>query len=234
MMKTDTQPELKRMYELIDQNRGLYLEWLFDLCRSESVSAQGRAIRETAEAVCARLQENGAEARLIETEGNPVVFGEWQTNGARTLSFYNHYDVQPEDPLELWDHPPFDPEVRDGKIYARGVADNKGTLMARICAVHAYRQIFGELPLHLKFIVEGEEEVGSPSLPGFAETHQELIHADANIWENGFKDIQGNLQVSLGCKGMLYVELHAKGAKTWSKRRRKSLISSALTGILMG
>lgn len=160
------------------------------------------------------MKNISATVETIHTPGNPIVYGELQSNKGKTLSFYNHYDVQPEDPIELWESLPFSPEIIDGKLFARGVADNKGTFMSRICTVHAYQQVYGELPINLKFIVEEVVEVGSPNLEAFADKYIDKIRADANIWENGFKDVDGNLQISLGCKEMLYVELHAEGAIT--------------------
>ncbi|MCG3088229.1 M20/M25/M40 family metallo-hydrolase [Sporosarcina cyprini] len=218
---------LEQVYRYIDEHKETYLKWLFELCEIPSVAAQSRGIDEAVEAVKNKLLELDAEVQVIKTPGNPVVFGSLATpRTTQTLSFYNHYDVQPEDPLDIWESPPFSPTIRDGKIFCRGVADNKGTLMARLCAVHAYKQVLGELPVNLKFIVEGEEEIGSPNLETFADEHIDLIRADANIWENGFKDIDGNLQVSLGCKGMLYVELHAHGANTDLHSGRAAIVEN--------
>jgi acetylornithine deacetylase/succinyl-diaminopimelate desuccinylase-like protein len=204
----------------------MYLEWLIELCKQPSVAVQNRGITETVSLVESHLKNIDAKVETIPTRGNPIVYGELHTNKSKTLSFYNHYDVQPEDPLDLWTSPPFSPEIRDGKLFARGVADNKGTLLSRICAVHAYQNVYGELPVNLKFIVEGEEEVGSPNLAEFAENHLDKIKADGCIWENGFKDVDGNLQISLGCKGMLYVELHAEGANTDLHSGRAAIIEN--------
>ena len=123
---------------------------------------------------------------------HPVVFAELG-QGERTLLIYDHYDVQPPDPLEEWESPPFEPTIRDGKFYARGVADNKGDLMARIQAIEAYRAAFGELPLRIKFVVEGEEEVGSPHLTSFAAAHQAILAADGCLGGAGV----GILRLSL-------------------------------------
>ncbi|EOR23108.1 peptidase M20 [Niallia nealsonii AAU1] len=203
---------MKEVYQYIEDNKEMYVKWLFDLCEQPSVAAQNRGIKETAEMVEHHLKNLGAEVELVATEGNPVVYGEIQNGKEKTLSFYNHYDVQPEDPIDQWLSDPFTPEIRDGKIYARGVADNKGTLLSRICAVHAYQAVYGTLPINLKFLVEGEEEIGSPHLEEFITNNPEKIQADGCIWENGFKTLDGRLQITLGCKGMLYVELRAKGA----------------------
>ncbi len=205
---------LEPVLKTVDANKGLYLEWLQTLLRQPSVAAQNRGMRETAALVESLLGEIGLTHELLPTSGFPVVYGEAPGRSAKTLSFYNHYDVQPEDPLELWETDPFGAEVRSGRLYARGAADNKGNLVARLAAVHAYRQAHGELPLHVKFIVEGEEEIGSPHLHEIAERHADKLQADGCIWEFGYKEPGGRLQVSLGVKGICYLELRAKGANT--------------------
>lgn len=205
---------MQDIFDHIDRHADLYIERLRRLCRQPSVAAQGWGMEETAAMVLALLEELGAEVRLIPLDGVPLVFGRMPGRSGRTLSFYNHYDVQPPEPLELWHSEPFAAEIRDGRIWARGVADNKGNLVARACAVEAYRQVRGELPLQVKFLFEGEEEIGSTSLAAFAESHVELIRADGCIWEAGYKNAQGRPAISLGLKGNLYVELHASGART--------------------
>ena len=155
----------------------------------------------------------GAEVRQVDTRGGyPIVYGEIAGRSPKTLSFYNHYDVQPAEPLDLWESDPWAAEIRDGRIWARGAADNKGNIAARVAAVDAYRQVRGELPLRVKFIVEGEEEVGSPHLGNFADDHPDLIRADGCIWEFGHLDLEGRPLVYLGLKGICYVELRAAGA----------------------
>lgn len=204
---------MEKVYKYIEENKELYIQWLQALCQQPSVAAQNRGMVETAEMVRNYLQEyTGAHAEQLETSGFPVVYGEINSGKERTLSFYNHYDVQPEDPVELWHSDPFGAEIRDGKMFARGVADNKGNLVARIAAVHAYQQVYGELPINIKFIVEGEEEIGSVHLGEFKEKYPEKLQADGCIWEFGYKNPDGRLQVSLGVKGMRYVELRVKGA----------------------
>ncbi|ADI14076.1 M20/M25/M40 family metallo-hydrolase [Truepera radiovictrix] len=206
---------LEAVFDKIDQNAQLYTTWLQELCRQPSVAAQNRGMAETAALVARLLEAVGARAERVPTAGFPVVYGELQQGapGARTLAFYNHYDVQPEDPLEAWDSPPFAAEIRGGHLYARGAADNKGNLAARLAAVHAYRQV-GALPVNLKFIVEGEEEIGSPNIAAFAAAHPDKVRADGCVWEFGYKNPDGQLQVSLGVKGMCYVELRVRGANT--------------------
>lgn len=204
---------MEKVYQFIEENKEMYIQWLQEICRQPSVAAQNRGMEETARMVKDYLERFAqAQAEELETSGFPVVYGEINTGKERTLSFYNHYDVQPEDPVELWDSDPFGAEIREGRIYARGVADNKGNLLARIAAVHAYQSVYGELPINVKFIVEGEEEIGSVHLGEFKEKYPEKLQADGCIWEFGYKNPDGRLQVSLGVKGMRYVELRVKGA----------------------
>jgi len=146
-------------------------------------------------------------------DGPPVVFAE-VGEGERTLLIYNHYDVQPPEPLDEWKSPPFEPATRQDRLFARGVADDKGDLTARIQAIEAYQAVLGELPLRIKFIVEGEEEVGSLNLAPFAQKHKDLLKADGCLWETGGKDEADRFVIHLGLKGILYVELRAKGAKS--------------------
>ena len=192
--------------QVITARKDVYLGWLLRLCRQPSIAAQNVGMAETAALVEKLLREVGAETRQIATAGYPVVYGEIG-GGPRTLAFYNHYDVQPPDPLEEWYSEPFAAEIRDGTLYARGVSDNKGNIVARIAAVDAYRRAYGDLPARIKFIVEGEEEIGSPSLERFAEENQALLAADGCIWEAGYADPTGRREVYLGVKGILYVEL---------------------------
>lgn len=197
----------------VDANAGRFIAELQEVCRQPSISAQNVGLEETARMVLERLRQVGAEARLLQVEGAPpVVYGELG-QGPRTLLIYNHYDVQPPEPLELWESDPFDPQIRQGAIYARGVADNKGNLMARLQAIEAWQATQGELPLRVKFVYEGEEEVGSPHLARFVAEHRGLLEgADGCLWESGYKDIAGRPVITLGLKGIMYVELRARGA----------------------
>ncbi len=179
-------------------------------CRQPSIAAQGVGMAEMAELVRQTLAEAGAAAELVSTPGFPVVLGRFQGAGSKMLMLYNHYDVQPPEPLELWDSPPFAAEIRDGHLYARGVADNKGNLVARLAAVEAWLAVRGELPLNILFVVEGEEEIGSPHLGHFAEENVERLRADGCIWEAGYKDTRDRLEISLGAKGILALDLKVR------------------------
>ena len=204
---------MERFKAYVAANRERFLEELTDFCRQPSISTQNVGIAEMAELVKAQFEKLGAQVRMLETGGPPAVFAE-MGQGERTLLCYNHYDVQPPDPLEEWHSPPFEPTIRDGKIYARGVADDKGDLMARIQAVETYLAIFGELPLRLKFFAEGEEETGSPHLAPLAEQHADLLRADGCLWETGDKDAEERFTIFLGLKGDQYLELRCRGAKS--------------------
>ncbi len=196
----------------VEANKDRFVAELQDLCRQPSISAQGVGMMETAAMVEARLKKLGATTQVFPIEGGyPVVYGEIG-EGPRTLMVYNHYDVQPPEPLELWQSPPFAAEIRDGKLYARGVADNKGNLMCRIQAVEAWLATRGPLPLKIKFVVEGEEETGSTHLAAFADAHRSLLHADGCLWEAGYKDITDKYVISLGLKGICYVQLECHTA----------------------
>jgi len=206
---------LDRLNEYIDRNLDRFIEDLKLLCRQPSVSAQNRGIDECV-SVLEKLMENaGIDVKVFEVkDGNPIVFGELKNkNAKKCLGFYNHYDVQPPEPLEKWDSPPFKPEIRDGKLYARGASDNKGNIVARLEAVKAYVDVYGEVPVNLKFFVEGEEEIGSPHLEQFVRENMELLRADGYVWEGDGVDSKGRPKVSLGAKGILYVEFKAKGPK---------------------
>lgn len=200
------------VFQVIEERKQVYLDWLTAICQQPSVAAQNWGMAETAQLVEKLLTDIGATVRQVPTKGFPVVYGEIGGTGDKILSFYDHYDVQPPEPLELWESEPFKPDIRSGTFYARGVADNKGNLIARIAAVDAYLRARGKLPVNVKFIFEGEEEIGSPNLGDFAEQHQDLIHADGCIWEAGYCDVQGRREVYLGLKGILYVELTARRA----------------------
>jgi acetylornithine deacetylase/succinyl-diaminopimelate desuccinylase-like protein len=179
-------------------------------CRQPSIAAQGEGMAEMAELVRCSLEQAGADAELVPTGGYPVVLGRFAGRGSKTLMFYNHYDVQPPEPLELWESPPFAADIRDDHLYARGVADNKGNLVARLAAVEAWLSVRGELPLNILFVVEGEEEIGSPNLGTFAEEHRDKLQADGCIWETGYKDTKGRPEIMLGAKGILAVDLQVQ------------------------
>lgn len=199
--------------EYVAKNRERFIAELQDFVRQPSIAAQNRGMEEMAKKVYFNLGELGADAKLIPVEGGfPVVYGEIGS-GPRTLIIYDHYDVQPPEPLDLWETPPFDGAIRDGKIFARGVADNKGDLMSRIQAIESWQRTEGDLPIRIKFVIEGEEEIGSPNLGTFVKANRALLEgADGCLWEFGGKDVKERPTLTCGLKGIMYIELHAHGA----------------------
>jgi len=190
-----------------------YIDELKVLIRQPTVSAQGIGIPETAGIVLDRTKKRGgiaAEALTVDG-GPPTIVGETGA-GERTLLIYNHYDVQPPDPLDEWSTPPFEPTERDGFLFGRGVSDNKGNLLARLQAIEAYRATMGELPLRIRVLYEGEEESGSAHLAAFVARYGDRLRADGCIWEAGYKDAAGRPTISCGLKGIAYVELRVRGA----------------------
>ncbi len=202
------------MEKLIDERREIYLEQLFTLLRQKSISAQNIGILETATMLRGMMEDIGINARLIETDGHPVVYGEVIRHpGAFTLLIYGHYDVQPAELADGWDSPPFEPTIRDGRIYCRGAGDNKGQLMAQLMAVKTYLDVRHSLPINVKFMFEGEEESGSPNLAVFVEQHKELLACDLVYTSDGPLHETGLPMVVLGVRGMLYVELSCQTSK---------------------
>lgn len=180
---------------------------LSKLCAQPSVAAQNWGLKECAELVREMLQKRGFTCQIMPTGGAPVVYAERKGKSQKTLLFYNHYDVQPPEPLELWESPPFEPTLRDGKLYARGVSDDKGHITSRLFAIDALLEAEGELPCTVKFLIEGEEETSSIHLKDFIEDHQKLLSADACIWEFGGVDHREVPMQYLGLRGICYVEL---------------------------
>ena len=182
------------------------LEKYSEFLRMPSVSAQHTHIRETAKFLSDLLDDNGIDSEIMETDGHPVVFGNYDAGKKKTLLVYNHYDVQPVDPLDEWTVDPFSAELKGDRIYARGSSDNKGTLMARLFGVvKAIRD--NKLNVNLKFLYEGEEEIGSPSLEKFVEKHREILKSDSVIMEGSTIGVDGRPIISLGVKGLVYAEL---------------------------
>jgi acetylornithine deacetylase/succinyl-diaminopimelate desuccinylase-like protein len=192
-------------YERIEEDA---LRTLDVLCRQPSVSAEGRALDETAKLVEELLAAEGFETRQLHADaGPPAVYGEQRGGSDFTLLLYNHYDVQPVDPLDLWESPPFEPTLRDGKLFARGTSDNKGELAVRLAVIRALRAE-GGLPIRIRWIVEGEEEVGSPHFDQIVRRNAELLQADGALWEGATARLpDGRPEVGLGYKGMLAVRL---------------------------
>jgi acetylornithine deacetylase/succinyl-diaminopimelate desuccinylase-like protein len=186
------------------------------LVRQPSVAAQNLGIHETVAIVKELIEASGGKVEVL-TEGvpgNPIIYAEFEGTSDRTLLFYNHYDVQPAEPFEEWTVAPWGGEIKDGKIFGRGVADNKGEIAARLAAIRAVKQANGgKLPCKVKFLIEGEEEIGSLALPAALERYAEKFKADACIWEFGGVDKHGRPNLYGGIKGMAYMQLWVRHAK---------------------
>ncbi len=198
----------------VDAQAGDVISQLADLCRIPSVSAErGSAMLDAAARVQELCRVAGVTTELAEQpSGPPIIIGR-AGQGERCLMIYNHYDVQPPDPLDEWLSPPFEPQARDGKLYARGVSDNKGDLVARLAAIRIYQETVGPLPVRVLYIIEGEEEIGSPFLFRFGEEQGALLsEADGCLWEFGSKNADGNPVICLGVKGMAAFDLRVRTA----------------------
>src|ERR671910_3109524 len=177
---------MEKIVDFINVNRDRYVEELKQYLAIPSISAlpeHAPDVRRCAEWTAAEMQRIGMQnVRLEETPGHPIVYGDWLgASGAPTILFYGHYDVQPVDPLNLWESPPFEATVRDGEIYARGSADDKGQVFMHLKAIEAYLKQNGRLPVNIKIILEGEEEVGSENLDDFIRAHQAQLAADVVV-----------------------------------------------------
>lgn len=205
---------LKDLFENVEQNRSRYLDTLFTLLRQPSISAQNIGVGECAELLAGMVKEAGMETKVLETEGHPIVFAEKIISpDAFTVLFYGHYDVQPPEPLDAWQSAPFSPEVREGKIFARGAGDNKGQLLAHVLAVRTWLETRGPVPVNVKMVFEGEEESSSPHLDAFVARNRDLLKCDLVYTSDGPLHETGAPLVILGVRGLLYIELTALGAK---------------------
>jgi acetylornithine deacetylase/succinyl-diaminopimelate desuccinylase-like protein len=196
----------------LDLHLGESIAELSRLVAQPSVGAQNLGMQECAALVAEMLRQRGFTTEVLPTAGAPVVFGERKGIGDKTLLFYCHYDVQPAEPLELWETPPFVPSQRDGKLFGRGVSDDKGHLVARLFAVDALLSTLGELPCTVKFLIEGEEETSSVHLHEFIRNNLERLKADGCIWEFGAVDHTDTPVQYLGLRGICYVELSVETA----------------------
>lgn len=206
------------------------IEDLRRLVRIPSVAAQRQGIPEGAQAVRALFEAEGGRVTLLADGGaNPVVVAEFEGRSARTLLFYDHYDVQPAEPLDEWTVAPFDVTRRDGLILGRGVSDNKGDLMTRIAALRLLKAAHGGLPCRVKFVVEGEEEVSSVHFGAITRAHTDLLRADACIWEYGERDAEERMHIVCGMKGICYLQLEARTASVDLHSSYGAVIEGAAT-----
>lgn len=200
----------------VDQNRTRLLEELKDFLRIPSISTLPEHkpdVQKAARFVADSLERAGMEnVEIIPTSGNPLVYGDWlHSPGKPTVLCYGHYDVQPPDPLELWQSPPFEPAVRDGNIYARGSADDKGQMYMHIKAVEALRAVNGTLPLNLKFLIEGEEEIGGASIASYVAKNSAKLKSDVALVSDTALYADGLPTLCIGLRGLVYMEVEATG-----------------------
>jgi acetylornithine deacetylase/succinyl-diaminopimelate desuccinylase-like protein len=210
---------MNEVVDFINVNRDRYVEELKQYLAIPSISAlpqHAADVRRAAEWTADALRGAGLDnVRLIDTPGNPVVYGEWlHAPGKPTILYYGHYDVQPVDPVNLWTSPPFEATVRDGEIYARGAADDKGQVFMHIKAVEAYLKKAGSLPLNIKFFIEGEEEVGSVHLDEFVRTHKTELAADVVVISDSPMFDRGIPSICYGLRGLAYFQIDLRGTKS--------------------
>lgn len=210
---------MNKVIDFINTNRDRYVHELTEYLAIPSISAlpQHKAdVRKAAEWTRDELSRVGLEnVRLEETPGHPVVYGEWlQAEGAPTILFYGHYDVQPVDPLDLWETPPFEATVRDGEIYARGAADDKGQVFMHFKAIEAHMKQNGRLPVNMKVLLEGEEEVGSENLDDFIRAHRDLLKADVVVISDSAMFARGVPSICYGLRGLAYFQIDLRGSES--------------------
>ena len=210
---------MDNVIDYINVNRERYLEELKALLAIPSISAlpqHAADVRRCAEWCADEMRRIGLQnVKLIDTPGNPVVYGDWLgAAGAPTILFYGHYDVQPVDPLNLWESPPFEATIRDGEIYARGSADDKGQVFMHFKAVEAHLKQNGKLPVNMKFILEGEEEVGSVNLDEFIRGHKSELAADVVVISDSPMFARGIPSICYGLRGLVYFQIDLRGSST--------------------
>ena len=197
--------------KFIDQNKDSLLKDLQTLIHQPSISAKNEGIEECSVLVSKILKKSGIKSEILQLGKNaaPLVYGEVKSknNPNTTLLFYNHYDVQPVEPLELWDDPPFSGKIIGNKIFGRGASDDKGELITRIKAVESYLKTYGDVPCNIKFVIEGEEENGSENIERYLKKYKKKFSCDGVVWEFGYVDQKNRPIIGLGMKGLLYVEL---------------------------
>ncbi len=205
--------DLSDIFNYVEAHEQAFLERLIDYLRRPSISAHGQGIAEVAAFLVDLLNGLGMEAQTLETAGWPMVLAQrHDAPGAPTVLLYGHYDVQPPDPLDEWLSPPFEPTIRDGRLYARGVGDNKGQHFAHILALETLLACRGQLPCNVIFLLEGEEEIGSPHMPEFVQQHRDKLAADLVITADGPVHESGQSCLQFGVRGIISFELRARGA----------------------
>lgn len=225
---------LADVLEYLERNRDRALAELIELASIPSVSTapeHAADVTRAAEWVAAALRRAGPlDVRIMPTARHPVVYAEWLgARGARTVLVYGHYDVQPEDPVEKWQSPPFTPTLRDGRVYARGVSDDKGPMLIPIKVAEAFFAVAGALPVNVKFLIEGEEEIGSPSLDAFIAEHKQLLAADVVLSADGAMWRVDEPSLTVASRGLVGLEVTLRGpAKDLHSGRHGGAIANPL------
>jgi acetylornithine deacetylase/succinyl-diaminopimelate desuccinylase-like protein len=210
---------MNNVIDFINTHRDRYVDELKKYLAIPSISAlpeHQADIRRCAEYTAEELKRIGLEnVRLIETPGNPVVYADWlHAEGSPTILFYGHYDVQPVDPLDLWETPPFEATVREGELYARGAVDDKGQIFMHFKAIEAHMKQNGRLPMNIKVILEGEEEVGSANLDSFVRDNKSLLTADVVVISDSPMFERGVPSICYGLRGLIYFQIDVRGTKS--------------------
>ena len=210
---------MNNVIDFINVNRDKYLEELKALLAIPSISAlpeHAADVKRCADWCADEMRRIGMQnVRLIETPGYPVVYGDWLgAEGAPTILFYGHYDVQPVDPLDLWQTPPFEATIRDGEIYARGSADDKGQVFMHFKAIEAHLKQNGKLPVNIRIILEGEEEVGSANLDNFIIANKDTLNADVVVISDSPMFARGIPSICYGLRGLVYCQIDLRGSNT--------------------
>jgi len=204
--------------EYVEANTPGYLEELMALLRIPSISSlpeHAVDVNRAAEWVAERLKTAGIEAvQILPTDGHPVVYGQWlHASGKPTIMIYGHFDTQPVDPLELWTHPPFEPVVKDDRIYARGASDDKGNMLIPILVAEAMLKTLGSLPVNVKFFFEGQEEIGSPQMPDFISARRDLLACDMVLSSDGGQWEENQPALNVGRRGLAALQIDLQGAE---------------------
>lgn len=210
MASSDT---LAAVFDHIEANRAPFLDRLIDYLRHPSISAENIGIAEVGELLVKMLTDIGLETELVPTEGHPMVIGRWEkAPGKPTVLLYGHYDVQPPDPLDKWLSPPFEPTIRDGRLYARGVGDNKGQHFAQMMAIESHLKVHGTLPCNVILLLEGEEEIGSPHIADFVRANKDKLRADLAVTADGPRHASGAAAIKFGSRGVISFDLRCRHA----------------------
>jgi acetylornithine deacetylase/succinyl-diaminopimelate desuccinylase-like protein len=210
MLSEGIAPRFAAFDRFVHDHMSAWITELEELCAIPSEATDRAALHEAAEWVARRLTQLGGQTEQITVEGVPTLVVGEIGDGPRTMTAVQHYDVQPADPIERWTSPPYRPQSRDGRLYARGASDNKGQLLLRMHAIEAYQETVGPLPCRVRFLIEGEEESGSPNLGRLLDTRPHLRVADAALQEGGGVDEHGRPLLICGVRGIAYVELSVR------------------------